>query len=69
MHPTSQGCSHCSKTRVNSFFCFGYGHIRHIDVVERRFIVQLRGADVRMEDVMSAADELDLDRLADLSKR
>ncbi len=38
-------------------------------VVERRFIVQLHGADVRMEDVMSAADELDLDRLADLSKR
>ncbi|MFV1986157.1 MAG: hypothetical protein ACC682_02690 [Gemmatimonadota bacterium] len=37
-------------------------------VVERRFIVQLSGADVRMEDVMSAADELDLDRLADLAK-
>ena len=38
-------------------------------VVERRFIVQLHGADIRMEDVISAADELDLDRLADLSKR
>jgi hypothetical protein len=38
-------------------------------VVERRFVVQLNGADVRMEDVMSAADELDLERLADLSKQ
>jgi hypothetical protein len=38
-------------------------------VVERRFIVQLNGADVRMEDVMRAADELDLDRLAKLAKQ
>jgi len=37
-------------------------------VVEERFIVQLRGSDVSMEDVMSAAEELDLDGLADLAK-
>lgn len=38
-------------------------------VVERRFVVQLSGTDVTMEDVINAADELDLDRLADLAKQ
>ena len=36
-------------------------------VVEKRFIVQLSGADVSMEAVKNAAAQLDLDRLADLA--